>query len=94
MPIFVIQKKQLKLMIMEKENKPIGKENYRITIILKDGIIVEKFYQMAVAKDTITKMKELFPNLFIGGALEEKSKGWNVIWVLGNNEQKTTNQKK
>lgn len=81
MPIFVIQKKQLKLTIMEKE---IKKRNYRITIIVKDEIIVEKFYEERIAKDTIRSMKELFPNQFIGGALEEKSKSWNVIWVLGN----------
>lgn len=60
------------------------KRNYRITIIFKDEITVEKFNTERIAKDTIRSMKELFPNLFIGAALEEKSKGWKVIWTLGN----------
>ena len=46
--------------------------------------MVEKFYREDIAKKTVTNMKELFPKLFVGGALEEKSKGWNVIWTLGN----------
>lgn len=70
---------------MKKEDETLGKEKYRITIIVKGEIIVERFYQENVAKDTIKKMKELCPNQFIGGALEEKRKSWNVIWVLGNN---------
>jgi hypothetical protein len=84
MPIFVIQKKQLKLTIMRKETKDSKKRNYRITIILKDEIIIERFYEERIAKDTIETMKRLFPNLFICGALEKKNKSWNVIWALGN----------
>lgn len=60
------------------------KKNYRITIIFKDQIMIERFYREDIAKKTVTSMKELFPNLFIGAALEEKSKSWNVIWTLGN----------
>lgn len=77
MPIFVIRRKQLKLTIM-------GKRNYRITLIFTDDIKVEKFYNEYIARDTIRKMKELFPNLFVGGALEEKRRTWKVIWTLGN----------
>lgn len=79
------RKKQLKLTIMEKETKTSEKRNYRITIIFKDEITVEKFQNEYIARDTIKKMKELFPTLFIGAALEEKGKSWNVIWTLGNN---------
>lgn len=69
---------------MEKDNKTSKKRNYRITIIFKDGITVEKFYEERIAKETIRSMKELFPSLFKGAALEEKSNRWNVIWTLGN----------
>lgn len=72
----------------EKNNKiTIMKEikrNYRITIIFKDQIMVEKFYREDIAKKTVTNMKTLFPQLFVGGALEEKNKSWNIIWTLGN----------
>lgn len=84
MIIFTIQNKQLKLTIMEKDNVITKERNYRITIIFKDGITVEKFYEECIAKDTIRNMKKLVPSLFVGAALEEKSKGWNVIWTLGN----------
>jgi hypothetical protein len=79
------RKKQLKLTIMGKETKTSEKRNFRITIIFKDEIMTEKFQNEYIAKDTIRKMKELFPNMFIGGALEEKCKSWRVIWALGNN---------
>lgn len=70
---------------MRKETKSTEKRDYRITMILKDEIITETFYNEYIAKDTIRGMKDLFPNLFIGGALEEKKKKWHVIWTLGNN---------
>lgn len=69
---------------MENENKTSEKRNFRITIIFKDEITVEKFQNEYIARDTIKNMKELFPTIFIGAALEEKSKSWNVIWTLGN----------
>lgn len=70
---------------MVKKTKTTEKRNYRITMILKDGIVTETFYNEYIARDTIRGMKDLFPNMFIGGALEEKNKGWHVIWTLGNN---------
>ncbi len=66
------------------ENKT-SKKNYRITIIFKDEITVERFETQFIAMETIKKMKLLFPRMFIGGALEEKGKSWRVIWTLGNN---------
>lgn len=69
---------------MEKGTKTSDKRGYRITIILKDEIIVEKFVNEYIAKDTIKSMKSLFPKSFIGAALEERSNKWNVIWTLGN----------
>lgn len=84
MPTFAIQKKTIKLTIMKKETKTSEKRNFRITIIFKDEITIEKFQNEYIARDTIKKMKELFPTLFIGAALEEKNKSWNVIWTLGN----------
>ena len=69
---------------MIEENKTSEKKNYRITIIFKDEITVEKFYNEYIARDTIKKMKELFPNSFVCGALEEKNRTWKVIWILGN----------
>lgn len=70
---------------MEKENKNSEKRNFRITIIFKDQVMIEKFHDEHIAMDTIKSMKTLFPLLFIGGALEKKDKRWNVIWTLGNN---------
>lgn len=58
------------------------KKNYRITIIFKDQIMIEKFYREDIAKKTVINMKELFPELFVGGAVEEKNKKWEVIWTL------------
>jgi hypothetical protein len=83
MPKFAIQKKQLKLTIMT-ENKTSKKRNYRITIIFRDEITIEKFETEFVAIETVKKMKILFPNIFIGGVVEEKCKSWRVIWALGN----------
>ena len=60
------------------------KKNYRITIIFKDEITIERFETEFIAKETIKKMKMLFPNIFISGALEEKCRSWKVIWTLGN----------
>lgn len=70
---------------MIEENKTSKKKNYRITIIFKDEITVEKYETEFVAMETIKKMKILFPSIFIGGALEKKCKNWRVIWTLGRN---------
>ena len=64
--------------------KTSEKKNYRITLIFKDEITVENFETEFIAMETIKKMKILFPNIFIGGALEKKNKSWSVIWTLGN----------
>lgn len=69
---------------MEKGTKTSDKRGYRITIILKNEIVVEKFVNEYIARDTIKGMKDLFPKSFIGAALEERSNKWNVIWTLGN----------
>ena len=73
--IFAMQKSQLKFIVMERKKK------YRITIILTDEIIVENFETQEIAKKTVTGMRELFPNMFVGGAIEEKDKEWKVIWT-------------
>lgn len=61
---------------------PDKRKNYRITIIFKDQIITEKFYREDIAKNTVASMKDLFPGLFVGGAVEEKDKTWKVIWTI------------
>ena len=68
-----------------KKTKDSEERNYRITIILKDEIMIERFQNEYIAIDTIKNIKTLFPLLFVGGALEKKNKSWNVIWTLGNN---------
>lgn len=60
------------------------KKSYRITIIFKDEITVEKFETEFGAMKTIKQMKVLFPTIFIGAALEVKEKSWRVMWTLGN----------
>ena len=76
------RKKPSKIAIMEKESDIEKKRNYRITIILRDEIIVEKFYRQDIAIKTIKGMKELSPGMFIGGAIEEKKGKWKIIWTL------------
>lgn len=58
-----------------------GEKNFRITIIFKDQVVVEKFFREDTAINTVKSMKELFPGLFIGGAVEEKKGKWEVIWT-------------
>nr|DAQ58902.1 MAG TPA: hypothetical protein [Microviridae sp.] len=60
----------------------IEKRNYRITIILKDQVVIQKFCREDIAKKTVASMKELFPRLFVGGAVEEKKERWEVIWTI------------
>lgn len=55
------------------------KETYRVTIIFKDEISVVKFFTLETATETVKLMKELFPRTFVGGAIEEKKKKWEVI---------------
>lgn len=71
---------------MEKQIKSSIKgpkvRNYRITVIFKDEVIRARFNTEELAKNTIRKIKELYPELYLSGALEEKRKRWKVIWVL------------
>lgn len=73
------EKKQLKLAIMEEMLKIKEKRNYRVTIIFKDEVIIERFYREDVALKTIESMRELTPSLFIAGAVEVKKKHWEII---------------
>lgn len=57
------------------------KRSYRTTIVLTDEIIVEKFETQEVAMKTVAKMRELFPDTFVGGAVEKRRKKWEVIWT-------------
>ena len=81
MPIFVIQKKTIKITIMERKSEIGKRRNYRITIILKDEVIVERFYREDIAIKTVTSMQELFPELFVGGAVEKMDKKRKVVWA-------------
>lgn len=54
-----------------------------MTIIFKDEVMVEKFETQEGAIKTVTSMRDLFPNMFIGGAVEKKQKKWKVIWTAG-----------
>ncbi len=71
--------KQIKITVMRKRQKM--KRNYRITIIFRDQIMTEEFYREDIAIKTVTNMKELFPGLFVGGAVEEKKEIWKVVWT-------------
>ena len=59
------------------------KRNYRITMIFTDEIVVERFETEDIAIKTVTNVKELLPNIFVGGAIEKKGKKWEVIWTTG-----------
>lgn len=60
------------------------KRNYRITLIFKDQIFIERFYREDIARKTVTSMKELFPGRFVSGAIEKKNEKWEVIFTLNN----------
>lgn len=59
------------------------KRDYRMTIILADEIMVERFETQEGAIKTVTGMRDLFPDMFVGGAVERKRKKWKVIWTAG-----------
>lgn len=67
---------------MEEKSKIRKREKYRITIILTDEVMIEKFHRQDKAMETIIEMRRIFPKIFIGGALEAKRKEWEVIWTL------------
>ena len=52
-----------------------------MTIIFTDEIMCEKFETQEGAMKTVTSMRDLFPDTFVGGAVEEKRKRWKVIWT-------------
>lgn len=68
---------------MEEKSSIGKKENYKVTIILKDEIVVVYFFKLNTAIETVKGLRKLCPNIFIGGAIEEKKKEWKVIWTLG-----------
>ena len=59
------------------------KEKYRATIILKEEIIAIKFDRQGLALETVASMRKLYPSIFVGGAIEEKRRKWEVIRTLG-----------
>lgn len=73
--------KPIKITVMEENSNIEKRRNYRITIIFTDEIIVEKFETQAGAMNTVIKMRDLFSDKFVGGALEERRKEWKVIWT-------------
>lgn len=81
-PIFAIQKKQIKLTIMEKQIKNPTEKNYRITVILKDEVRRSTFNTKETAKFKMEQLKGLYPKAYLIGALEEKREKWEVTWIL------------
>lgn len=81
--ILYSRKKRINLQYRKKQQITVmeKKRNYRITIILSDEIIVERFETEEGARKTVNDMRELFPKMFVGGAVEEKQKKWKVIWT-------------
>ena len=67
---------------MEKKLTNREKKKYRITIILRDEVIIERFYREDIAIKTVSNMRELFQKRFVGGAVEKKRKKWEVICTL------------
>lgn len=71
MPIFVIQKKTIKITIM--------KQKYRIRIFTTEKVIERKYYKKEIALSAIIEFKNRF-ECFLIGILSEKIKGkWNPI---------------
>ena len=67
---------------MEEKSTNRKRLNYRITVILQDKVITDKLSNQEVAVDTIIRLRDLYPEIFIGGALEKRGKKWEVIWTL------------
>lgn len=68
---------------MEEKTNIKKRQNYRITIIMKEGVIVKRFYRQGIALETVATMRKLYPDRYIGGAIEERRRKWKVIWTLG-----------
>lgn len=82
MPIFAIQKKQLKITIMERQIKNPREKNYRITVILKNEVRKTNFNTKEKARFKMEQLKKLYPKAYLIGALEEKREKWEVTWIL------------
>lgn len=67
---------------MEEKSTTRKRLDYRITVILQDEVITDKLSNQEVAVNTIIKLRDLYPEVFIGGALEWRGKKWEVIWTL------------
>ena len=67
---------------MEEKSTNRKRLNYRITVILQDKVITDKLSNQEVAVNTIIRLRDLYPEIFIGGALEKRGKKWEVIWTL------------
>lgn len=67
---------------MEEISKTRKRFNYRITVILQDEVITDKLSDQEAAVNTIIGLRDLYPEAFIGGALEKRGKEWEVIWTL------------
>lgn len=67
---------------MEKKSTTRKRLDYRITVILQDEVIIDKLSNQEVAVNAIIRLRDLYPEIFIGGALEKRGKQWEVIWTL------------
>ena len=67
---------------MEEKSTNRKRLNYRITVILQDEVITGKLSNQEVAVNKIIRLRDLYPEIFIGGALEKRGKKWEVIWTL------------
>jgi len=67
---------------MEEKSTNRKRLNYRITVILQDKVITDKLSNQEVAVNKIIRLRDLYPEIFIGGALEKRGKKWEVIWTL------------
>ena len=67
---------------MEEKANTKKKEKYRATIILKNEIIAIKYDRQGLAMEAVATIRKLYPGIFVGGAIEERRKKWEVIWTL------------
>lgn len=69
--------KQLKLTIM--------KQNYRIRIFTKNGVIERKFYKREIAISAIEEFKKRFDDFMIGILSKKVNGEWNPVYKIDNN---------
>lgn len=77
MPIFVIQKKTIKLTIME--------QTYRIRIFTTNGVIERNFCSRRIAISTIEEFKKRFKNFMIGILSKKVDGEWIPVRSINNN---------